>query len=1269
MSGSESYHLPKSSITRFDFEDERYIAGQIVSNVQSSDISQPFDYEAVFTPEQPYQEQMKLIVDPTGQGNQEVISGIVVAYGGVFEGDASNISIEGNGLSEDDKQFIRGRISLSHQQGNKDILSVNAKDIGLRQPNGLQFFDIRIPYIEQEIQYVPSIQQVDMLRLVHSGGPLTTLTLSVTGTPPVVTIDGGNLSQIVTAMRLKDISGVSSGITTNVTIPVSLETIDFHIEYDLQNQIGLRILDEYPIYAYLPGNFSTYVYTRCTSVVSVVGSSKSVTVQAYRSVVGEDTSVFEIECVPGAWDSLTIKVDVVSTTERKMTLEGTMSTDTFDVLSFGGINSSYEFKIEQFSTSALISVRNATLTDSVTVSHNSGNNEIQKVINHNWAATFGSTFALGIDTSFRNLSVELLVETGGWISCGSLANPVWSQITLDGETRSLFYNLPYEQGENNTLGYLIELLIDGGNIFQPPWDGWGLSITQTCGSDWLNVNNAFLEPFGLTQIEDGTPFPVSMGEEIFLASVSTSISASSTTTIEDLSETLQNSLSSFNDVFISFSSDPLYDYLSPFYLKNGSYTSSQNPGSVLSYPLLGNANNDISFDLNEDFDLADLRDQINDEPILNVAVVAEILNGHGSLFQTSLLPFASQQITSIGIDLQADSSSAVFFTYSTTVFTSTNSLAVEINNDLGSYGVIATSLGSFNTQDLNGLFPAVNLYNLTKTLRGTTLFDPQPEPPSYDLVVRCNVRYAMGGNPSDEKGIQVAFGGYESEGVFYPNLTPNAFFEPIHNTIFPIEFLVTDADVVYILIRTRQDVNGLSFTVDESDYDGISTYNNGSPSQSLIGYKPTESQFTSVWMEDFGMPAVLSVPMKSSTVNVMVQDVEIVDSLTLSIKNAPSEIDQFGFLGINRINLSNSQTESKDGRSYGLVLDNRGAWDILIAPEGILTKRTDGQFSHMNSFYLHENIDAEESWDFEFINESSIPVAVKSSISLIPVPNFPKVWIFRIEPGVKEYLRDLREDATQGSNQGCSLYVDILVTGRETGIQGTCRVYIFYDYSCAYEIELCDFFWNMVNPPEPLKPEIIDGNLGFVYESLVDCSLIDFDGASTDVTEIDIPVLVTVKNVPTFENGNALLLMKGNYSAEIRGYFFPTGQQLDELQFSNCDPLGQSLPLALRINRENLWLPGGEVITDLNEIRRRIQTEKSYMWLRPAFQFPPDDISKECSDNETVIVGIGYQFKNWISGSREDKFIFGINLELPVGIISTPEVLMCYKYYYNQTEG
>jgi hypothetical protein len=389
------------------------------------------------------------------------------------------------------------------------------------------------------------------------------------------------------------------------------------------------------------------------------------------------------------------------------------------------------------------------------------------------------------------------------------------------------------------------------------------------------------------------------------------------------------------------------------------------------------------------------------------------------------------------------------------------SLSGAISNDWASAGFVVSidPVSDLHSDaissNLNAASFDISQGSQPKYFNGTVAGLSNPISPVTNVKINLNVAFAKGGNPNTNTGIQVAIGGYESNGTFYPNDAPNTFFEPVYNTSFPISFSTTSADIIYLLIRTRENLDSTSYSVDPSNYSGLVTYSNGATPFSLKPFTPTDTKFTNFWDQggETGIPVVVAIPVSAAVMNVSIEDSKELQSINLQLINAPSSLTDFGFLAINRTNNSQSQTKSKVAQTFGLVLDNRGSWDVLISPEAILSVDASGSVSHLGIQYARTTLNDDEGYDFSIAN--TIPEEIATAISISPLINNPQVWVLRIEYGVKRYLSQLRKSNSQ---DGCSIDIDLNVTGRSTGVTGVARVSIFYDYTCVYDIGLCDLF-------------------------------------------------------------------------------------------------------------------------------------------------------------------------------------------------------------------
>lgn len=659
-------------------------------------------------------------------------------------------------------------------------------------------------------------------------------------------------------------------------------------------------------------------------------------------------------------------------------------------------------------------------------------------------------------------------------------------------------------------------------------------------------------------------------------------------------------------------------------------------------------------------------------------ISASPLNGHGSVSVNNISTFPPKSIIYFGDNaiLEAGIDRQIIFTYGLDNFGTIESLVSSINQDWNARDIVATTVtGTQNRPDAipSNLISIDVLQDLTVSdvvFTGNVSAISPPSVPEKFIYLDYNLNWVNGSGPNiDTQGIQVALGGYKSKGKYFINQGANAFFEPGFNSLFGVTFNVMEAEEVYILVRTRQDIDATSYTSNAEDYQGLVRYSNGYPSLVTNANILTGSPFD-MWENDDwnsgNIPASFVIPAQSNIMTLFADDISILDSLQVRINNFPAELDEFSFLALNRTNLNASMTESRQGRVFGMVLDNRGIWDVLIGPESEIRRVIDGEFDYLNFSFDHNPLDSDEAYNFDFFNTDDLDPSVLASIDLIPVPGFPKVAVLRIESGIKKYLSKLRSSAPANSLDGCSINIDILAEGRESGSQGIARVTIFADPTCVFDVGLCDFFWNLSNPPEPAKKDSIENTLVISYQDYIDCQRLDING-NGDNAKLSFPLLITIEGVPMFENGNALLLIKGTYSASVEGYFFPSKSQFSTIQNPECGDLGDNAPLSDRLNQELVFIEGEEEpITDPIRISQIINGSEPYLYIKPRFQFPGVDSEFECGPNEIVIASIGYQFQDWDPGLRQDDILIGIDAIISNSTFSAPELEFCYKYYYRR---
>ena len=574
-----------------------------------------------------------------------------------------------------------------------------------------------------------------------------------------------------------------------------------------------------------------------------------------------------------------------------------------------------------------------------------------------------------------------------------------------------------------------------------------------------------------------------------------------------------------------------------------------------------------------------------------------------------------------------------------------------------------------------------------------------------------------GGPEGDEVsvGIQVGLGGFAKSGDLVLFDSPNSYFEPNYNVFFPLEFSVKETEMVVLIVRSRnQDGSYSPSDLDDySAYRASISYSNGLFPEYVTGV--TESQVPGANFLEFEelldgtidevSPSVIMVPIKAPVNNVLIRNDFHNLEISVKITNSPESLDEFGFLAINRNNFNFNMQESKVSDVFGLVLDYLGAWDIMISPEAIVNRQPSGAFNYLGLGYNRQVLDTDEGFlggigisnpfdafnegdDFDeslndiFIDDTVIPEEIRDSIRLIQVPSYPKVFILQIDPGVKEYLSEIRSAAGPNSQEGCYVDIPLFFKGKKTGAEGSCSIRIFYDVSCVFDYNLCDFFWNLSGPPALSGTEVIENNLDVIFSDYADCydeSYRDDDDNIISKHYVD----CKISNVPMLDSGNALVLIKAPKNIlNVSQMFKPSEEALQRILYVigegpvdtpwelDCDLLSEDEINV--INKPVIYPDPTQVslyVNNLSDIMNILETGDNYMFIHPQFYFPEQDIKGNCYSDEQIILGIGMAFKNWRTAPdqvHELRSIIGVEAVLPSNIITDFNIPLCVKYFYNE---
>jgi hypothetical protein len=555
--------------------------------------------------------------------------------------------------------------------------------------------------------------------------------------------------------------------------------------------------------------------------------------------------------------------------------------------------------------------------------------------------------------------------------------------------------------------------------------------------------------------------------------------------------------------------------------------------------------------------------------------------------------------------------------------------------------------------------------------------------------------------------IEIAFGGYtKSDGSIIINSAPNTFLAPGVNVFDRIRFDVTDASSIILLVRLR-DSDGTyspsSSTFTFSNFIARVSYTNGSNATDAAGVAPgSEYPQAETDLSDNNYtvyPAKITVPLSGIVNHISIDYLSQVFG-SLTVVNSPESINQFGFLAINRNNPSYQMPESRVARNFGLVLDSFGAWDIIVSPEAILSRDELGSISFGGSRFNRQIIDTDDRFimgigvpvinadnDVEGFDQTSIPSAVRSSISIFPLPGFASMWVVRLQPQVKAYMANIRRQARGQTLDGCFIDIPIYAKASTSLAEGTANIRVFADVKCIFDYDMCEFYWNLGSALDPEPFAGVPNTIKIEFEELIDCDAptqIVNEGPNRFV-DISNTFMLKMLDIPTLNNGNSLLLIKRdaaqselisveptvpfriNLAKRVSG--IPDAFRPWEYSCILLSPLEVAIA-----NKAVLYYNPADLsvfTTDIVEIARITENSSSqWMLVQPRFGFPPSDEFGKSFPAEEIIAGIGFQFKDWSQPGEKNKdefLVLTATFRVP---INSPNINLTMpvrtRYLYNE---
>lgn len=545
--------------------------------------------------------------------------------------------------------------------------------------------------------------------------------------------------------------------------------------------------------------------------------------------------------------------------------------------------------------------------------------------------------------------------------------------------------------------------------------------------------------------------------------------------------------------------------------------------------------------------------------------------------------------------------------------------------------------------------------------------------------------------PPGTSGIEVAYGGQISANGISINGAPNTYFSNANQLgIGQIEFRTVDADFALIYVQILYADGRYGPPNNGSNEFGLIqarvTYSSTEDPETIVGtvapdqaieikYEDPETPSTQYIVH----PVQLKIPLKSviSFVQISMNNSGVLANV--KVLNVPSELNEFGFIAVNNNNPNYNMGESRGGRSFGLVLDNFGNYDILIAPEATMANAEFGDFNFNGKGYIRNSTNVDETYiagigdpiidpedgDITGFNASSIPSSYRQHISLIAVPGYQQVWVLRISPVLRSLMMQARRSSPPGSFDNCYVDVPIYFQGNTTESAGTCNVRIFADVKCVFDYNFCDFFWNLGSPLLPPAGFSVNNDLVVNFQEWINCensarSIVENAEKKVEITSY---FFMDIQNIPTLDNGNALLLIKGDFTgSNLRSVSNPDPSEIVNLRFKSgtvsqrpwefeCSFLDSEQ--RAKVNKPIIYTNPqnySEYSINPSEIINLMQTRDKFLLIQPKFKFPLSDEIGISSPNEVIVASIGFSFKDWkpaLNRTWREKILLKVKFVVP----------------------